>query len=184
MSITFTTKYLKEVIIIKCNECEDIETSDAPLFNLDITWPKKPKGPAGSCVTDNYAYAANTIGSEISILQEGTNILLPNEQKLPVEYVTVDESNKVFTIKNAGTYFIKYTIYTTSTVSLGSRLIINGIENIESTINNGLSINKFSADLIINIIDNTQISLQMFGTGTIILLSNGVGAALSIIRLA
>lgn len=110
--------------------------------------------------------------------------MLPNEQKLPAEYVTVDENNEVFTVKNPGTYFIKYTIYTTSTVSLGSRLMINGIENIESTINNGLSINKFSADLILNLIDDTQISLQMFGTGTIILLNNGVGAALSIIRLA
>ncbi|WP_330583471.1 BclA C-terminal domain-containing protein [Paraclostridium sordellii] len=139
-------------------------------------------GPTGSSVTDNYGYAANTSGSVIAVILGGTNIPLPNAQNL--SSVTVNGTNDVFTITNAGTYFIKYQVYTTAALLVNTRLIINGVANTASTISPILSLSSFSSEVIVNVGANTTVSLQMFGLlGAATLLSGSGGAILSIIRL-
>ncbi|WP_206541857.1 BclA C-terminal domain-containing protein, partial [Paraclostridium sordellii] len=141
-----------------------------------------PTGPTGSSVTDNYGYAANTSGSVIAVILGGTNIPLPNAQNL--SSVTVNGTNDVFTITNAGTYFIKYQVYTTAALLVNTRLIINGVANTASTISPILSLSSFSSEVIVNVGANTTVSLQMFGLlGAATLLSGSGGAILSIIRL-
>ncbi|CEP81101.1 collagen-like triple helix repeat-containing protein [Paraclostridium sordellii] len=141
-----------------------------------------PTGPTGSSVTNNFGYAANTSGSVITVILGGTNIPLPNAQNL--SSVTVNGTNDVFTIINAGTYFIQYQVYTTAALLVNTRLIINGVANTASTISPILSLSSFSSQVIVTVGANTTVSLQMFGLlGAATLLSGSGGATLSIIRL-
>lgn len=152
-----------------------------------INCPMGPKGDTGVCVTNNYGYAANINGATIVLPSLGTYNLRLSTQELST-YITANGNNDVFTISNAGTYYIKYQIYTTLALLMSSRLIINGSPYTASIVSPTLSLSSFSAEVIVNLTAASTVSLQIYNTSVlgleVILPSGSCGASLSIIRLA
>ncbi|MBA1335130.1 MAG: hypothetical protein HPY66_0752 [Firmicutes bacterium] len=66
---------------------------------------------------------------------------------------------------------------------LGSRLIINGSDNLASTINPVLTLSSYSAEIIVTLPANSTITLELFGLLGTAVLQAGAGASLTIIRL-
>ncbi|UVI33833.1 hypothetical protein L1F29_32805 [Paenibacillus spongiae] len=98
--------------------------------------------------------------------------------------ITVDGSNTVFTVSEAGTYYISYSINLTASLLASSRLLINGMQDTPSTVSPMLSRDHFLASTIVNLQAGSTVSLQLFGLlGAATLLSNSQGAALTIIKI-
>ncbi|MEC2123192.1 BclA C-terminal domain-containing protein, partial [Bacillus paranthracis] len=141
-------------------------------------------GATGVSTTATYAFANNTSGSVISVLLGGTNIPLPNNQNIGPG-ITVSGGNTIFTVANAGNYYIAYTINLTAGLVVSSRITVNG-SPLAGTINAPtVATGSFSATIIANLPAGAAISLQLFGVGAVATLSTATpGATLTIIRLS
>ncbi|PFL44958.1 hypothetical protein COJ30_31705 [Bacillus anthracis] len=141
-------------------------------------------GVTGVSTTATYAFANNTSGSAISVLLGGTNVPLPNNQNIGPG-ITVNGTNTVFTVANAGNYYIAYTINLTASLLVSSRITVNG-SPLAGTINAPtLATGSFSATIITSLPAGAAISLQLFGLIAIATLSTATpGATLTIIRLS
>lgn len=135
-------------------------------------------------VTADSMFATNTVGSTIATVTAGTNVPLPNNQSL--SSFTVDGANETFTVPVSGRYLISYHINTTAAINVGTRLILNGITPIASTILAASgNKNSFSDNSILSLTAGNTISLQLFDfNGNVTLLGGGAtGASLSIVRI-
>lgn len=144
-----------------------------------------PTGATGSNLTSTAGFAANTQGSSVLVALGGSPIPLPNAQVLSPD-ITANTGNTVFTVATAGTYQISYHVNTTVALLMGTRLVINGVNSIPSTINPVVSTSNFENQIKVTLPANSTITLQLFTTiaGTAILVSGGAGASLTIIRLS
>lgn len=144
-----------------------------------------PTGAAGPNLTSTAGFAANTQGSSVLVALGGSPIPLPNAQVLSPD-ITANTGNTVFTVATAGTYQISYHVNTTVALLMGTRLVINGVNSIPSTINPVVSTSNFENQIKVTLPANSTITLQLFTTiaGTAILVSGGAGASLTIIRLS
>lgn len=141
-------------------------------------------GPDGINVTATTAFAANTSGPTISVILAGVLVPLPDSQILPPG-ITVNGANDTFTIADAGRYRISYYVNTTATLVMGTRLIINGTDIIQSSIMPLLGLSTFSNEILIDLPANSTVSLEFYGLlGTAILLGDSAGASLMIMRLS
>lgn len=147
--------------------------------------PTGPTGAAGPNLTATAGFAANTQGSSVLVALGGSPIPLPNAQVLSPD-ITANTGNTVFTVATAGTYQISYHVNTTVALLMGTRLVINGVNSIPSTINPVVSTSNFENQIKVTLPANSTITLQLFTTiaGTAILVSGGAGASLTIIRLS
>ncbi|EEL03153.1 Collagen triple helix repeat domain protein [Bacillus cereus BDRD-ST196] len=138
----------------------------------------------GVSTTATYSFANNTSGSAISVLLGGTNIPLPNNQNIGPG-ITVSGGNTVFTVTNAGNYYIAYTINITAALLVSSRITVNG-SPLAGTINSpAVATGSFNATIISNLAAGSAISLQLFGLLAVATLSTTTpGATLTIIRLS
>ncbi|MFS0781698.1 BclA C-terminal domain-containing protein [Bacillus sp. 1P06AnD] len=147
-----------------------------------------PTGATGAqsptTFTSNYGYAANTTGGLIAVILGGTNIPLPSSQSLGAG-VSINGANNTFTIANSGRYLISYNIYTTLSLLVSSRIVINGTANVASIVAPTVTaLASYSNNIVTNITAGSTLSLQLFGLlGTATLLGGGTGANLTIIRL-
>ncbi|MCU4810334.1 collagen-like protein, partial [Bacillus cereus] len=148
------------------------------------TGPTGATGATGTSITATYAFANNTSGTAISVLLGGTNVPLPNNQNIGPG-ITVSGGNTVFTVANAGNYYISYTINITASLLVSSRITINGAP-LAGTINSpALATTSFSATIITTLAAGSAISLQLFGLLAVATLSTTTpGAVLTIIRLS
>ena len=144
-----------------------------------------PTGATGPNLTATAGFAANTQGSSVLVALGGSPIPLPNAQVLSPD-ITANTGNTVFTVATAGTYQISYHVNTTVALLMGTRLVINGVNSIPSTINPVVSTSNFENQIKVTLPANSTITLQLFTTiaGTAILVSGGAGASLTIIRLS
>ena len=153
---------------------------------VGATGPTGPAGPTGATSPGlTAAFAVNTQGSPIAVSSSGTPIPLPNEQVLP-SGVTANSGDTVFTVAEAGTYQISYHVNTTLALPMGTRLIINGVDNIASTIAPEIATSRFENQITVYLPANSTISLQMYPmtlAGDAVLAGGGAGASLTIIRL-
>lgn len=143
--------------------------------------PEGPQGPPGTTVTDNSMFAANTTGGTISVILGGTLVPLADSQVL--DDFTVNANDTVFTVPETGTYYISYDINLTAGALLQSMILINGVANAASTRSPLLSLSNYSAEIIVNLTAGDTILLQLAGLLGLVVLENGAGASLSIIRL-
>ena len=97
------------------------------------TGPTGPTGSAGPNPTAAAGFAANTQGSSVLVSLGGSPIPLPNDQLLSPG-ITANAGNTTFTVASAGTYQISYHVNTTLALLMGTRLVINGVNNVPSTI--------------------------------------------------
>ncbi|HEF5234398.1 TPA: collagen-like protein, partial [Bacillus cereus] len=148
------------------------------------TGPTGSTGATGVSTTATYAFANNTSGSVISVLLGGTNIPLPNNQNIGPG-ITVSGGNTVFTVANAGNYYIAYTINLTAGLLVSSRITVNG-SPLAGTINSPtVATGSFSATIIASLPAGAAVSLQLFGVVALATLSTATpGATLTIIRLS
>ena len=144
-----------------------------------------PTGATGPNLTSTAGFAANTQGSSVLVALGGSPIPLPNAQVLSPD-ITANTGNTVFTVATAGTYQISYHVNTTVALLMGTRLVINGVNSIPSTINPVVSTSNFENQIKVTLPANSTITLQLFTTiaGTAILVSGGAGASLTLIRLS
>lgn len=144
-----------------------------------------PTGATGPNLTSTAGFAANTQGSSVLVALGGSPIPLPNAQVLSPD-ITANTGNTVFTVATAGTYQISYHVNTTVALLMGTRLVINRVNSIPSTINPVVSTSNFENQIKVTLPANSTITLQLFTTiaGTAILVSGGAGASLTIIRLS
>lgn len=156
------------------------------IYFPNINAPTGPAGPTGATSPGlTAAFAVNTQGSPITVASGGTPIPLPNEQVLP-SGVTANSGNTVFTVAEAGTYRISYHVNTTLALPMGTRLMINGVDNIASTIAPKIATSRFENQITVYLPANSTISLQMYPmtlAGGAVLVGGGAGASLTIIRL-
>ena len=152
---------------------------------VGATGPTGPTGAAGPNPTATAGFAANTQGSTILVPLGGAAVSLPNAQVLSPD-ITANAGSTVFTVATAGTYQISYHVNTTVALLMGTRLVINGVNSIPSTINPVVSTSNFENQIKVTLPANSTITLQLFTTiaGTAILVSGGAGASLTIIRLS
>lgn len=157
-----------------------------PAGPTGATGPSGPTGASGPNPTATAAFAANTQGSTISVALGGTPIPLPNAQVLSPD-ITANAGSTVFTVATAGTYQISYHVNTTLSLLMGTRLVINGVNNTASTIAPVVSTSHFENQIKITLPANSTITLQMYPAalaGTAVLVGSGAGASLTIIRLS
>lgn len=145
-----------------------------------------PTGPNGPNPTATAGFAANTAGTSLSVALGGTPIPLPSAQVLSAD-IAPNAGNTVFTVATAGRYRISYHVNTTAALLMGSRLVINGVNNTASTIAPALSVSSFENEIEVNLPANSTITLQLYPlvlAGVAVLLGGGAGASLMIVRLS
>ncbi|MDE6455743.1 MAG: collagen-like triple helix repeat-containing protein [Dysosmobacter sp.] len=148
--------------------------------------PAGPTGAAGPNPTATAAFAANTQGSTIAVALGGTAVPLPNAQVLSPD-ITANAGSTTFTVATAGTYQISYHVNTTLSLLMGTRLVINGVNNTASTIAPVVSTSHFENQIKVVLPANSTVTLQLYPAvlaGTAILVGGGAGASLTIIRLS
>ncbi|OHX30015.1 hypothetical protein BWGOE5_47230 [Bacillus mycoides] len=90
----------------------------------------------------------------------------------------------IFTVANAGNYYIAYTINLTAAVLVSSRINING-SPLAGTINAPLvGVSSFNATIITNLPAGAAVSLHLSGLLGVTLSTITPGATLTIIRLS
>ena len=155
---------------------------------MGATGPAGPTGPTGSAGPNPTAaagFAANTQGTSILVPLGGTPIPLPDDQLLSPG-ITANAGNTTFTVAAAGTYQISYHVNTTLALLMGTRLVINGVNNVPSTVAPAAAATSFENKIKVVLPANSTITLQMYPialAGTAILVGSGAGASLTIIRL-
>ncbi len=160
--------------------------SAGPTGPTGAAGPTGPTGPTGPNPTATAAFAANTQGSSILMALGGTAIPLPNAQILSAD-ITANAGNTVFTVATAGIYQISYHVNTTLSLLMGTRLVINGVNNTASTIAPIISASRFENQIKIALPAGSTVALQLYPAvlaGTAVLAGNGTGASLTIIRLS
>ncbi|WP_436865401.1 BclA C-terminal domain-containing protein [Bacillus fungorum] len=118
-----------------------------------------------------------------SSIGAGANVNLPNNQNIGPG-ITVDGTNTIFTVANAGNYYIAYTINLTAAVAVGSRITVNG-SPLAGTINSSLvGVSSLNATIITSLPAVAAVSLQLSGLLGVTLSTTTPGATLTIIRLS
>lgn len=91
----------------------------------------------------------------------------------------------MFTVNKSGIYLVSYHVNTTAALLMGTRLMINNSSFIDSVIAPVASTSSFESRIQHTLPVGSTISLQLFTrlADAAILMGDGVGASLSIIRL-
>ena len=143
-------------------------------------------GPNGPNPTATAGFAANTVGTSLTVALGGTPIPLPSAQLFSAD-ITPNAGNTVFTVATAGRYRISYHVNTTAALLMGSRLVINGGNNTASTIAPVLSVSSYENEIEVSLPANSTITLQLYPillAGVAVLRNGGAGASLMIVRLS
>ena len=160
--------------------CAYIDGATGPTGATGATGPNGPNPSATA------GFAANTAGTSLSVALGSTPIPLPSAQVLSAD-ITPNAGNTVFTVATAGRYRISYHVNTTASLLMGSRLVINGVNNTASTIAPVLSVSSYENEIEIDLAANSTVSIQLYPlllAGVAVLISGGAGASLMIVRLS
>lgn len=141
-----------------------------------------PAGPTGTNTTATSAFAYAT-GNVLSVSVTGTPVPLASGQVLPTG-ITVDGTNTTFTVGIAGRYRIAYAVNVTVAVALSTRIMINGVANVASTVDPLLSLSNYSNEILVDLSAGSTIQLQLVGASINLTLVSGAGATLMITRLS
>ncbi|MFB0828430.1 collagen-like protein [Brevibacillus laterosporus] len=119
----------------------------------------------------------------IAVPPEGINLPLPDNQKL--DSFTVEDSNRAFIVPEDGRYILRYSITTSGSFTLITRLVRNNTIEINTSKSGGKQTNTFGAETQENLIKGDKITLQVMGDNVAVsFLGNGIeGAFLTIQRL-
>lgn len=161
------------------------------------TGPEGPTGPAGptgatgsqgavgptgtnTTATSAFAYAS---GIALTASIDGTPVPLASGQILPTG-ITVDGTHTTFTVSVAGRYRIAYAVNTTLALLLGTRIVLDGVPSVASTVDPLLSLSNYSNEILADLASGTTVQLQTTGASINLTLATGAGATLMITRLS
>ncbi|GAF67090.1 hypothetical protein BTS2_3998 [Bacillus sp. TS-2] len=147
-----------------------------------MTGPTGATGPTAENFTETSGFAANTTGATIAVVLGGTPVPLPSEQDLGP--ITVNGTDTIFTVPDAGRYFISYNLNFTAGLLVSSQVEINGVVDPALTRAPALALSSLEANAIVTLTAGSTIELQLFGLLGAAVLQGGVGASLTIIRLS
>ena len=133
-------------------------------------------------VTQCSMNAQNTTGQAIAVAVAGTAIPLPNNQNL--DGFNVNAANTIFTVPATETYLVTYQVNTTTASLVSTRVLRNGNAIPGSIFTPANPVSSFTATTIVHLNAGDQLELQFFGVATTVTLQAGVGASLTVIRLA
>lgn len=156
------------------------------------TGPIGATGPTGTTAFTpslTSGFAANTSNASFSVGGGVGNVFvnLPNAQVLPASIVA-NGANTIFTINTAGLYRLSYHLNVTPLLlaTVSSFLMINGVQN-NSTLISPLITATYYKEIEINLAAGATVSLMIYSpallTQTLNLMTGGLGASLTIIRL-
>lgn len=139
------------------------------------TGPQGPKGDLGGA----YASAHNTTGSLIAVLLGGTAIPLPNHQER--RGISANGVDTTFTVTEPGMYRIAYEINLTTSLLVGSRVLLNGVSFAPLTVAPQQASSAMSGESIVYLDTGHTVQLELFGLlGVATLLGGSNGAGLVI----
>ncbi|MFR8230438.1 MAG: BclA C-terminal domain-containing protein, partial [Anaeromassilibacillus sp.] len=139
-------------------------------------------GPTGTAVTANNMSTLNTTGSTIAVVLAGTPVPLPNEQVLNT--FTANAANTTFTVPATGNYLISYSVKTTASLLLSSRILRNGTALPGSTVAPAVAVSGFANSQVANLNAGDTLQLQLFGLLGAAVLQGGTGASLVVVQLS
>jgi len=141
-----------------------------------LTGAKGATGPPG---TSAYLSVSNDSGPVVAVVLAGTSIPLTTT----TAHSGITYTGTSATIANAGTYLLSYSIKTTSTASMSSRLLVNGAGVTSSAISPPQGSDKFERSTMLTLAAGTTVQLQLYANPPVAptLLSPG-GASLNILQ--
>lgn len=156
--------------------------ADGPTGPTGLTGADAPYPPPSATA----GFAANTAGGLVTVLVAGTPLSFPSVQLLSPD-ITLTSGNTLFTVNTTGFYRVSYHVNTTAAVLLGTRLVINAANILQTTIPPALSTSQFYNEIEVGLTAGSTIQLQMYApliVGAATLLGGSLGASLMIIRLS
>ena len=139
-------------------------------------------GATGPSPTANTALIANTAGGMSTVLAAGVNVSF-NEGILPAG-INIDGSNEVLTVADGGVYRISYNVNTTVAETLGVQVPVNNIPVAASQLLPGLPTSSYRNDFIVELDDNSTISLALYSLDGVVTLITGAGANMTVMQLS
>ncbi|KMK77318.1 hypothetical protein AB990_07165, partial [Alkalihalobacillus pseudalcaliphilus] len=139
-------------------------------------------GPTAENFTETSGFAGNTTGATIAVVLGGTPVPLPSVQNLGP--IAVNGANTIFTVPEAGRYYIAYNLNFTAGLLVSSQVLINGAVSPALTRTPAVALSQLDANAIVTLTAGTTIELQLFGLLGAAILQGGLGASLTIIRLS
>lgn len=119
-------------------------------------------------------------GVSITVILGGTAV--PLKQTTCIHDFTANGSGTSFTVKQTGYYLVSYDIQTTAGLLMNAALYQNG-KAVDALVRSpGLAARSFSCSGIILLNEDDEISLRMYGVLGTAILSGGVGAYLTAVR--
>ena len=147
----------------------------APNITVNVSGSHGPAVPA-------YINAQNTGGTELAVATTGTLVPLPNNQVL--ENFTVNAGNTTFTAEEAGVYLLTYTVNTVQQEDFISRILLNGAELADTVYDPATTDDRYNVTTLVTLVQGDTISLQLYDVTDTITLQNGVGASLTLVKIA
>lgn len=145
--------------------------------NITVNVP----GSDGTTATA-YLNAQNTGGTELAVTPAGTLVPLPDNQVL--ENFTANAANDTFTAEEAGVYLLTYTVNTDQQEDISARILLNGTELAGTAVVPTTTDNMYSVTTLVTLAEGDTISLQLYDATDTITLQDGVGASLTLIKIA
>ncbi len=125
-------------------------------------------------------FAANLTGGTINITIGGRLVPLPTQD---LDGFTVNPANTTFQVPTSGRYYITYDINLLIGVAPNAKILRNGVP-IPASVRSSLVARSYGAGFIVTLAAGDTISLELSGVIETILLQDGVGVSLTIIRLS
>lgn len=129
----------------------------------------------------NFAHITNSSGV-IAVENEGTDVTFSSFRNIS-EGITINQTNDRLTVENPGSYYIAYSVNTTTPLTLYTRILINRRPVNAATIRPVTSRTQYNNEIILPLDAGDTISLQLFGYVGIANLVTGAGATLTVFRI-
>lgn len=162
--------------------------STGPTGATGATGPTGPTGPTGAtgatgvgAVSSTACNFQNQSSATIIAIIGGTPIPLPVSNYN--NGFTMSGNSTTITINQAGTYYISYEIGLTVAALLSAGVFFNGTLLASTADDPAIATTVYTRSTIVSVGAGTQVTLALFGLAGTAVLTDGVGADLTIIRL-
>jgi len=119
--------------------------------------------------------------SVIAVTTGGTAVPLPAQTYN--SGFTVSAGTETFTVTDAGTYIVSYTLRLTTTLAMRSAIYINSAAQGSTVIRSATALNQFSNTSILTLSAGDQLELALYDIAASVTLEPGAGATLTIVRI-
>ncbi len=151
---------------------------------MAATGPTGPIGPTGATGIAGFAQALNVynpIGPSIAVTVAGVPVPFPSTTIN--QGFTANGTFDTFTVTNAGTYLITYTIRIVEPQAYQTRVLVNGAEVPASLFDPGTTSGIYDVTFGTELDAGDTLQVQLYAIAQTATLASGNGATLTILRL-